>query len=200
DSDDQFLPHSLEVRLEVAQKEKVLVVHSACDAIQVNGSVKPHEVPPLAGQVYHRLLEGEGPVFPGLLVYKDTLERINYLDERIVAFQEWDTAIRLAKYYLFGFVAKATFIYDCRNSDTISKEMLRGGIGYEQVFHKHYAAILRCAGPRALARHYKIAATWYQAGGDQHAVRRCNRMAFLWSALHPRTAFQQLRQLLILRK
>ncbi len=193
DSDDQFLAPSLERRLEVAMRERVSVVHSACNVIEVDGSMKLYEVPPLAGQIYRTLLHAEGPLFQGLLVSKRALEKIDYLDERIVAFQEWDTAIRLAKYYLFAFEAKPTFIYDCRNFDTISKDFLRSGRGYEQVFHKHYWPILRYAGPRALARHYRLAGRWYQLGGNRQAVRRCTAMALLWSSLDPRTALEKLR-------
>lgn len=200
DSDDQFLPHSLEARLGLARKENVSVVHSECYVIEKDGIMKPYSVPPMAGQVYQRLLEEEGPLFQGLLVSKDSLKRIHYLDEKIVAFQEWDTAIRLANHYAFGFEAKPTFIYDCRNSDRISSNMLREGRGYEQVFHKHYLAILRYAGRRVLARHYRIAADWYQAGGDLEAVRRCRLMASLWSSEGLRTSLQTLRQLLMPQK
>jgi len=195
DSDDQFLPYSLEARLEVAAREKVSVVHSACDVIEVDGSMKPYGTPPMAGQIYRTLLHRDGVMFQGLLTSKRALEKIDYLDERIVAYQEWDTAIRLAKYYPFGFESKSTFIYDCQNSDTISKDFLRSGRGYEQVFHKHYWAILRYAGPRTLARHYQIAADWYRWGGDRGAVRRCTMMALLWSSLDSRTALKKLRGL-----
>ncbi len=197
DSDDQFLPHSLEARLEVAKKEKALIVHSESNVIEADGSMRPYNVPPMAGWIYQRLLEGEGPMFPGLLVSRDALRRINYLDERIVAFQEWDTAIRLAKYYPFGFEGRPTFIWDCRTPDTISKDLLRSGRGYEQVFHKHYVAILRWVGPRALARHYRIAADWYRRGGDHRSVRRCHFMALVWSPPDIRTASRKLRQLLL---
>ncbi len=193
DSDDQFLPYSLESRLEVAGRDRVSVVHSACNVIKVDGSVKPYGTPSIAGQIYRTLLQGEGPMFQGLLVSKRAIEEIDYLDERIVAFQEWDTAIRLAKYYPFGFEAKPTFIYDCRHPDTISKDFLRSGKGYEQVFHKHYWSILRYVGPRALARHYRLAGRWYQLGGNHQAVRRCTAMALLWSSLDPRTALEKLR-------
>lgn len=200
DSDDQFLPQSLEARLAVASKEQVSVVHSGCYIIQEDGTVKPYRVNPVAGSVYPKLLEAEGPMFQGLLVSMDSLKRINYLDEKIVAFQEWDTAIRLAKYYALGFEAKPTFIYDCRNSDTISKDMRRAGRGYEQVFHKHYVAVLRYAGPQVLARHYRIAAAWYERGGDLQAVRRCKIMSLVWSSLNPRAASHKLRQFLMLER
>jgi len=200
DSDDQFLPHSLEARLNMTTKERVSVVHSGCYVVQEDGAMKPYRVDPMDGRIYQKLLGAEGPMFQGLLVSKDSLKRINYLDERIVAFQEWDTAIRLAKHFPFGFEPKPTFIYDCRNSDTISKNMVRGGKGYEQVLHKHYLAMMRYAGPRVLARHYRIAASWYQAGGDQRAVRRCNFMALVWASFDPETFLTKSRTLLKLAK
>ncbi len=198
DSDDLFLPCSLERRLEVAIRERVSVVHSACNIVEADGRMKPYGIPSMAGQAYRTLLQREGPVFPGLFVSKRALETIDYLDERIVAFQEWDTAIRLAKYYSFGFEAKPTFIYDRRNSsNAMSRDMLRGGRGYEQVFHKHYLEILRHAGPRALARHYRLAARWYKAGGDQRAARRCNLTALLWTALDPKAALERLGRFIV---
>lgn len=182
DSDDQLLPTSIELRLQAAVDAEVSVVHSAC-LVNKDGVTEPYGVPPLRGPVYTRLLEGEGPVFPTFLVRKDALQRIGYLDERILSFQEWETAIRLAKHYEFAFVAEPTFVYDCRGSDTISKDLRRAGRGYEQVFHKHCLAILRHAGPGTFARHYQIAADWYQRAGYQRGVRRCRRMALLWTSL-----------------
>lgn len=197
DSDDQFLPHSLESRFELATEQKVSVVHSNCYMIGTGDSPRLHEVRPLAGSVYRPLLQGEGPVFPGLLVHKEALKRINYLDERIVSFQEWDTTIRLAAYYPFGFEVTPTFIWDCRNTDTISRNMRGNGKGYEQVLHKHYMAILRHAGPHALARHYRVAATWYQRGHDQRAVRRCLLMSLIWSSVDVGRVLRKLGQLLV---
>jgi len=188
DSDDQFLPHSLEARLDVARKAKVSVVHSECNIIQVDGVMKPYRVRPLSGWVYRQLLEAEGPLYQGLLVSKEALRRIGYLDEQIGAFQEWDTMIRLAKVYPFAFEPNPTFTYDCSGSDTISKNLLRSARGYEQVVRKHLVAILRHKGPRAMAQHCRIAASWYRAGGEQRQERRCHRMAFLWAALDPRTS------------
>ncbi len=197
DSDDQFLPNSLELRLAVTRKEEVRVVYSEFNVIREDGSMNPYELPPMAGWVYERLLEREGPTFQGLLVSTDALRRINYLDEHILAFQEWDTAIRLAKYYPFGFERRPTYIWDCRTPNTISKDLRRSARGYEEVFHKHYVAILRWAGPRALARHYRVAADWYRRGEDQRAARRCLMLAFLWSSLDPKALSHKLRQLLI---
>jgi glycosyltransferase involved in cell wall biosynthesis len=195
DSDDQFLPQSLQVRLAAARETKSLVVHSECLVLKSDGSSSRYEVRPLSGWVYRELLRGEGPVFPSLLVIRSALERIGHLDERVVAFQEWDTAIRLARHYEFAFVDQPTFIYDRTQQDSISKDWLRGGMGYEQVIHKHFLAMLRYGGPRVLARHYLIAARWYHEGGSYAAARRCHVLAKLFRTVDIRTPMGRLRRL-----
>jgi hypothetical protein len=110
-----------------------------------------------------------------------------------VAFQEWDTALSLARYYEFGYVAESTFVWDCRRGDTMSKNFLRAGRGYEQVFQKRFFDILLTAGPGAIADHYRRAAKWYQdadAGGD---AARCTQRARVWSALDLRSAARRVR-------
>ena len=146
DSDDLLLPNSLEIRLEAVLKANISVVHSECNWIEKDGVIRAYGIPPIAGWVHQRLLAGPAPVFHTLLVAKDALERIGYLDEKIVAFQEWETVIRLAKHYRFGFVASPTCIYDCRHSDSMSRNDLLGAKGYEQVFQKHFMAILLVLG------------------------------------------------------
>jgi GT2 family glycosyltransferase len=92
---------------------------------------------PLCRNVYRHLLGGAGPVFQALLVSAKALEAIGGLDETIVAYQEWETCIRLSKQFEFGFVPEPTFVYHCRGIDTISKHLLRGAKGYEQILRKH---------------------------------------------------------------
>ena len=196
DSDDQYLPHSLEVRLNVVLREGAELVHSDCYIIDVDGSRRLYDRRPISGYAYARLLRGEGPMFQGLLVSKKALIHINYLDENIVAFQEWETAIRLAKHYPFAYLPEPTFCWDCRNSDTMSKDLRRGGKGCEQVIHKHSLAIVRHAGPRALAEHYRTAADWYRRGKDHESERRCILMARAWSCLDPGIVLRKLRHVL----
>ncbi len=129
--------------------------------------------------MYRGLLSRPGPAFPAMLVAREALEKIGYLDERIIAYQEWDTAIRLAKYYEFGFIAAPTFVYDCRGKDTISNSKPKSAMAYEQVVRKHFAPILRFAGPRALAQHYEILTASYNEAGESRAALRC----FLVSAV-----------------
>jgi len=193
DSDDRWHPTSLELRLGLARDRRSSVVHSACDIQHEDGSTTPYRTAAVAGEVYERLLLNEGPMFQTMLVRREALNKIGGLDERIVAFQEWDTALSLARHYEFGYVTESTFVWDCRRGDTMSKNFLHAGRGYEQVFQKRFVDILLTAGPSAIAEHYRRAAKWYQdadAGGD---AARCTRWARVWTALDLRSAARRVR-------
>jgi hypothetical protein len=132
------------------------------------GERETFEVPALSGNVYRQLLREAGPVFQTLLVSAKALQEIGGLDEAIVAYQEWGTAIRLAKRFEFAFVPEPTFVYDCRGMDTISKNLLRGARGYEQILRKHLRDIALRAGPRAVSKHYARLSSEYRiAGGER---------------------------------
>src|SRR5438094_3861516 len=103
-----------------ARSGNVQVVHSPGFVLRFEeGERDAFEVPALRGNVYRQLLRGAGPVFQALLVSAKALRAIGGLDEAIVAYQEWDASIRLAKKFEFGFVPEPTFVYDCRGTDTI---------------------------------------------------------------------------------
>ena len=121
DSDDTLLRKSLELRLEVATTEDVDVVHSDGYVLRKGSPRRLFNVPKLRGSIYRELLANPGPMFQGMLISARSFQAIGGLDERVIAYQEWDTAIRLAKICSFGFVAKPTFNYDCTGDDTISK-------------------------------------------------------------------------------
>ena len=193
DSDDEFLPHSLESRLRLAIEERRDVVHSACRVRKSDGNVQAYHVPRISGQVYTQLLRHEGPVFPGLLVKRTALERIGLLDEQIIAFQEWDTSIRLARTFEFSFEPRPTFIYDCSRADAMSKDFVRNGRAYEQVVKKHFRHILRYAGPTAVARHHRQAQRWYEMAGADGLARRNRRRARFWECLDPRLLWSKIR-------
>jgi GT2 family glycosyltransferase len=117
DSDDEWLHDSLALRLQLAEKGRLPVVHSECYvANQGSTELRRFGLP---------LLRKPGTVFPSLLVLKECFQRIGYLDETFLSYQEWDTSIRLAKYYWFGFVPEPNFFYDCRYTEAISKDSLR---------------------------------------------------------------------------
>jgi glycosyltransferase involved in cell wall biosynthesis len=195
DSDDYFTPNSLEVRMLTAQNEGVKVVHSKCLVIESDESTTAYESPPLSGYIYRELLINPGPLYSGLLIAKEALEKVSYLDEQIVSYQDWDTVIRLAKYYLFGFVAEPTFIYDCRGDDTISKNVVREAEGYRQVFNKHFFEIVMQLDPRTVAYHYQNIANRYQSAGNQNSAQRYQILSILWWPFRFKTIYRKVRQL-----
>ncbi len=187
DSDDEWFRHSVATRLKLAEEAGLQIVHSECYVANGESTRWKRLGVNVHGYVYRDLLRKPGPLFPSLLVLKKCLTQIGFLDENIIAYQEWDTSIRLARYYKFGFVQEPTFLYDCRHADSISKESLREAKGYEQVFTKHFWSIIGFLGPRALAAHCQIAADLYHRAQDQEDARRCLTKGFLFWPFRPRT-------------
>ena len=196
DSDDEWLRDSLALRLQLAEKRGLPVVHSECYvASEESTEMRRFGAPALQGWIYQDLLRKTGTVFPSLLVLKECLKQIGYLDETILAYQEWDTSIRLAKHYQFGFVSEPTFLYDCRHVDTISKDLLREAKGYEQVFTKHLWPILRFLGSGAVTWHYQTVARLYFEAGDTESANRCSSRAFLFSPVQPSVILSRVKRL-----
>jgi glycosyltransferase involved in cell wall biosynthesis len=191
DSDDQFLPDSLSSRFAVAKRDNVQVVHSEALIQRPNEPLTRYYIPEWSGNIYRQILTKEGPVFPALLVKKEALERIGYLDANIKAYQEWDTCIRLAKHYEFGFEPHPTFVYDYRTANGISRDAIRAGKGYEQSLAKHWKDILIFAGTGTLSSHYEVAANWYKQGQDEKNSRRCAALAVFFKFLSPRRIVQK---------
>lgn len=183
DSDDEYLPDSIEVRLNKASTARVPVVHSDCIIVEKKKTERRRlfGVPPVEGCIYNCLLAGPGPMYQGLLVEKGTLSQIGFLDENIRAYQEWDTVIRLSKKYYFSFVSKPTFIYYCVNNDTISSNHSKGGFGYEQVVKKNRWQILSRLGPKAMSDHYLNILNWeYIHTAERGKKYYCKLMSILY--------------------
>jgi glycosyltransferase involved in cell wall biosynthesis len=180
DSDDEYLPRSLEQRLQRAAETGFQVIHSACSVLDKSDSAKAFHVPPIEGNVYSDLLRGPGPTFPALMATREALSRIGYLDESILSYQEWDTAIRLARHYKFAFVPESTFLYRLGESDTISRDSYMAAIGYGRIFRKHFRSILLQVGPHAIANHYSNLAHHYRLAGRETKALYCMITAVAW--------------------
>jgi hypothetical protein len=118
------------------------------------------------------------------------------LDEDVIAYQEWDTAIRLARSHAFGFVSEATFVYDCTDNDTISKNLLKAAIGYEYIVNKHLSEMLLRVGPKAVSQHYGTIATHYAQAGASDLATKSKWKSFLWWP-NPRRAIRKLTTALV---
>jgi hypothetical protein len=191
DSDDAYYPESIEMRLEAARTTGLEVVHSGCDAIGPEGEV-PFPMSPVEGNVYRALLTAPSPMFQGMIVKRELLDRIGLLSESVPAYQEWDTSIRLAKLASFGFVAQPTFLYDLRTRGAISRDGRRAADGYEHVVSRHWREVVRVAGLRVLASHYRTLADLRIAAGDSRGALRCAILSQLIWPLSPRATLRVL--------
>jgi glycosyltransferase involved in cell wall biosynthesis len=196
DSDDWLLPTSIETRLNVARDQRVKIVHSDAFVLRPNQDRALFGVPPLSGSIYEALLCAPGPMFPGMIVTVDAFREMGELDEDVIAYQEWDTAIRLARHHSFGFVSDATFVYDCTGNDTISKNLLKGAIGYEYIVNKHLSEILLRVGPKAVSQHYGMIARQYAQAGASDLATSSKWKSFLWWP-DPERAIRKLRTALV---
>ncbi len=166
DSDDEFLPDKIAKQLAVALSENVPVVHCECILHDVTtGTRTLRNTPALQGNCHASVLSGDSPTFPGMLVKKSCLAEIGFLDEHVVSYQEWETAIRLSALFPFGFVAEPLFIYNIGDSNAISaKPHKRTAEGWSYIVEKHALDVSRVAGKNALARLYKLGAgAWRRA-------------------------------------
>ncbi len=180
DSDDEWLPRSLEMRLRVAAAENAEVVHSDCYILRKDKPQELFNVPALRGEIYSELLSYPGPMFQAMLMSANAFRQIGGLDETIVAYQEWETAVRLGRRFRFAYESAPTFVYDCQGLDTISKNERRSAQGYSQVVRKHLLPIMLRRGPRAISNHYRVIARHYSLAGDAKQARMSSLIAFLW--------------------
>ena len=193
DSDDEWLPGSLEMRLRVAAVENVEVVHSDCYILRNDKPQELFNVPALRGEIYSELLGSPGPMFQAMLMSANAFRQVGGLDETIVAYQEWDTAIRLGKSFRFGYVSAPTFVYNCQGTDTISNDERRAAQGYNQVVKKHFVPIMLKLGPRAISRHYRAIARHHSLAGEAKQARISSLSAFLlWPSLRPQILMHSL--------
>jgi predicted O-methyltransferase YrrM len=166
DSDDEWLPARIEEGLMEAHRWCTSVVHCECLVQRSgDGSRSLFGVPPYRGRVYDQLLTHPGPVFPGLLVRRECFETIGLLDEAVPSYQEWDTAICLARHYDFAFVSEPLFVYHLHEGEAISKHPVRDADGWAYVVEKHSQEMVRLERGAVLARHYEILIHKYLASG-----------------------------------
>lgn len=152
DSDDTWFENKLETqhrRLVDLGGNVDFVLHTAGMRIDVeSGTATPLKIPRLEGDCYARLLARPGPMFQGLLVHRSKLRQIGLLDTSCPAYQEWDTAIRLASCAKFSFIDRPLFRWHRHGEGSISDDQNRDFSGYSYVTAKYRAEIERVLGPK----------------------------------------------------
>ena len=157
DSDDEWLPQLLEIKLKYLREKNAEVVLYG-DGYVYDEKKKKKRLWKLAGNerdMYKSILLYQGPTFSSLIVKKKMLYKIGLLDEKVVAYQEWDTAIRLAKYCDIVHIKKPVFIYYLHEGETISKDKRKDILGYHYIVRKHLKEIIKETGMTGLFLHYQ---------------------------------------------
>lgn len=137
DSDDEWYPDKLEKQVEAIEKSGYTVcsggafVHKddVCYEWFCQGK---------SGDVYKDVLMfGTYIFFSTLLVKKECLVNIGYLDEKVPAYQELDTAIQLLRTEKLAYVEKPLFIYHFMRTGSISRNRRKGIEGRKYLFEKY---------------------------------------------------------------
>jgi len=157
DSDDEWLPNKIDKQISVLNSVKFnenTVVHGDCYISAGNNSNKKIWHPTVINgpNVYNQLLASTGTLFPSILASKVALEKIGLLDEKVESYQEWDTAIQLAKFCKFIHIKEPLFIYRI-HEQTISKGSNKSVNGYQYIVNKHKQEILKNCGASVFNNH-----------------------------------------------
>lgn len=161
DSDDEWMPQMIETCLKyICNGNTDSVLYG--DGFVVEGNKKRALKLPGEKDMHSLLLRRPGPMFQSMMVRKERLIQIGLLDEKVIAYQEWDTAIRLSKICKFVHIKKPLFIYyrQWGSGEGISKTWKNGVRGYHYIVQKHKRDILEKNGVLTLFRHYKTLGFW----------------------------------------
>ena len=187
DSDDYLLSHSLARRLDAARRTGAGFVHSEGLVLRPGSADPlPFGVGAIEGDGLDALLRGPGPMFQGMLVRRAVLEKAGPLDEKVRAWQEWDTAIRLAGLTRMAFVREPTFVYDCTREDSDFRAGPSAARGYARIIWKYLPSIARRAGPEALVTHFRTVADLNRESGRRARWAAYNLLAAAAALLAPR--------------
>lgn len=165
DSDDAWMPEKLYLQVKIAStRARPCIVHGAALAYnEAENLYYQYNIPRFEGHVYDELLKRPGPLFQCLFVPKECFEKIGFLDEKAPQFQEWDTSIRLSKYYEFVYIDQPLAIYFQHTRDSISKS---GANGWEYIVNKYEMDISQRLGKKYLSKHYSTIGWNYNDKGN----------------------------------
>lgn len=154
DSDDEWLQGRLDKTYDYAIKNGFKIVYCDCFVQKKNGVRIRLNIPKLEGDIYRDLLRKAGPMFQGLLVKKECLDNIGNMDVNIIAHQEWDFSLQIARKYEFGFIDEPLFVWYYDGHDSISMDRKKGVEGFIQIVEKYKDDILKYHGRYCLRKHY----------------------------------------------
>jgi len=131
------------------------VVHSDCVIHEIEKKRKREWKLPLTegANALGQVLRAPSVLFPSILTSKSALQKIGYLDERVPAYQEWETAIQLSRFCRFIHVQEPLFIYHRYSEGSISGNPARRLDGFSYILDKYRSEIHSLCGVGAWRRH-----------------------------------------------
>lgn len=141
DSDDEWIESKLEKQIRILKKNSFnpfIVIHTNAYWLDQNNNEIDIKIPKISFKdSYKDLLKQPGPMFQGILVSKIALQKIGLLDEKVAAFQEWDTSLMLSKYCSFVFIKEKLFKYYFNRAESISQDKKKDIKGYGYIISKY---------------------------------------------------------------
>lgn len=152
DSDDDWLENKLEIQQEAVEKNPNYDVYYGDYYVKQNNRIHYRccKMRGKDGIFTHDILFGSKVLFQGMLVRKEALKGIGYLDKNVPAYQEWDTNIRLSLRYKYYYINKPLFIYNIHDGETISKDLRRGIRGFQYVVMNNRTFFLEGYGMKSI--------------------------------------------------
>lgn len=186
DSDDEWLPDMLEREIAYLVKEKGdCVIYGDCYTCR-HGKKTLWNLPGRTGNLYDYLLIHPGPMFQSLLAKKELFLRIGLLDENVVAYQEWDTAIQLAREAKFIHMRRPLFNFYQHDGERISYNMDANIRGYSYIVKKYQKEIMERHGIKGINLHYSLLVRECV----KYKNRQIGNMIFRWIAIYTKYLLQ----------
>lgn len=157
DSDNELLPHKLELQYEKFRysPDKVGVVSSDCYVVDDTNNTTSEWHFELHGNIYRDLLRNNSLIdFSAALIKRVCFEKTGLLDEKVRSYQEWDTFLTISKEFDFEYVPQKLAVYHLHSRDMISKDRVKTAEGYTYIVEKNKLAILHTCGRRTMGYHY----------------------------------------------
>lgn len=159
DSDDTWKNNKIEIeynKLKELNIDPYAVIYSDCIVYDVETDNQhfwtlPHISPENS---FKDLLLTSGPMFQSILCSKKLLSEVNYLDESIPKYQEWDTSLRLARKGKFYHISEPLYVYYIGAEDTMSKNQIKSLIGSCNVINKYKDDIKELHGTKILKKQF----------------------------------------------
>jgi len=167
DSDNEWLPQRLEKQIALfsAVNASVGVVYANNLVVdEVNNSTTEWAFG-LRGNLYGEFLQRPFMDFITPLIRRECFDKIGFMDEKVPSYQEWDTFLRISRYYEFDYVPEILAHYYIHKENRISKGPLSEARGYEYILDKHREEMLSVFSPRVMIEHHRNLARFYKAAG-----------------------------------